>query len=150
MLAGEWIKYGVFSWLIALETLFSGCSMQSPSRTGFNRQVAISAQSVNTGKTLDSFEGVASYYGGRFHGKPTASGEIYNQEAFTGAHRSLPFGTILQVTNISNQRSVKIRINDRGPFKPTRVIDLSVAAARELKMLESGVAKVRVEVIKER
>ena len=88
--------------------------------------------------------GLASWYGRGFHGKLTASGEIFNQEKFTAAHRTLPWGSTVKVTNLVNGKSVEVRINDRGPAIKGR-IDLSRAAARALDMLESGIASVRVE-----
>ena len=91
--------------------------------------------------------GVASYYGGQHHGKKTANGEIFNMNKLTAAHRSLPFGTQVKVTNLSNQRSVVVRINDRGPYYQGRIIDLSLAAAERLEMVKSGIAKVKVEVL---
>ncbi|MFB8788197.1 MAG: septal ring lytic transglycosylase RlpA family protein [Potamolinea sp.] len=91
--------------------------------------------------------GLASWYGPGFHGNRSASGEIYNQNAMTAAHRSLPFGTYVQVTNMDNGRSVVVRINDRGPFIGGRVIDLSAAAARALGVTQTGVAPVRLDVL---
>ncbi|HLL24263.1 MAG TPA: septal ring lytic transglycosylase RlpA family protein [Kofleriaceae bacterium] len=89
--------------------------------------------------------GKASWYGGRHHGGPTASGERFNKRAMTAAHRSLPFGTRVRVTNLRNGRSVTVRINDRGPFTRGRIIDLSEAAAEKLDMIEAGVVPVRLE-----
>lgn len=94
-----------------------------------------------------SLQGTASYYGGKFHGRKTASGERYNQEALTAAHKTLPLGTKVRVTNLRNGESVDVKINDRGPYHKGRVIDLSKSAARELGMLGTGTAKVKVEVI---
>lgn len=91
--------------------------------------------------------GVASWYGPGFHGRRSASGEVYNQNALTAAHRSLPFGTNVQVTNLNNGRSVIVRITDRGPFVRGRVIDLSAAAARVLGVMHSGVAPVQLQVL---
>ncbi len=91
--------------------------------------------------------GLASWYGPGFNGRKTASGERFNQNAMTAAHRSLPFGTKVRVTNRNNGRSVVVRINDRGPFIRGRVIDVSAAAARSLGMVSSGVAPVTVEVL---
>ncbi|MEP0919299.1 septal ring lytic transglycosylase RlpA family protein [Leptolyngbya sp. DQ-M1] len=90
--------------------------------------------------------GMASWYGPGFHGNMSASGERFNQNALTAAHRTLPFGTIVQVTNLDNGRTVSVRINDRGPFSGDRVIDLSAGAARVLGLIQSGVAPVRLEV----
>lgn len=91
--------------------------------------------------------GVASYYGAELHGHRTASGARFNRHAMTAAHRTLPFGTQLRVTNLSNGKSVVVRINDRGPFVRGRIIDVSRAAAERLDMLRSGVAPVRIEAL---
>ncbi len=91
--------------------------------------------------------GYASWYGKDFHGKKTASGEPYNMYALTAAHRSAPFGTMLRVTNLSSGQATSVRVNDRGPFVKGRIIDLSLTAAREINVLGSGTAKVRLEVI---
>ena len=90
------------------------------------------------------FTGVASYYGPRLHGRLTANGERFDSQAMTAAHRTLPFGTCLRVVNLDTTRSVKVRVNDRGPYIHGRVIDLSMGAARKIGMLDSGVARVRV------
>ena len=87
----------------------------------------------------------ASWYGPRFHGRLTANGEIYNQNALTAAHKSLKFGTLLRITNTKTNKSVIVRINDRGPYIPGRQIDLSKAAAEELDVINSGVKKLKVE-----
>jgi rare lipoprotein A len=89
--------------------------------------------------------GLASWYGPRFHGKRTASGEIFNQHDFTAAHRTLPWGSKVKVTNIANGKSVEVRINDRGPFGKGRIIDVSRAAARVLGLVGSGITTVRIE-----
>ncbi|MBW2120661.1 MAG: septal ring lytic transglycosylase RlpA family protein [Deltaproteobacteria bacterium] len=88
--------------------------------------------------------GIASWYGGGFHGRQTASGEIYDMYEMTAAHRTLPLGTSVMVTNLENHRSVGVRINDRGPFVRGRIIDLSYAAARAIGMVEKGTARVEV------
>lgn len=89
----------------------------------------------------------ASYYADKFHGRKTANGEIFNMYDFTAAHKSLPFNSILKVTNISNGKSVTVRVNDRGPFVAGREIDLSKAAAQKLDMIGSGTAKVSIEIL---
>lgn len=94
------------------------------------------------------FEGVASWYGSQFQGQSTASGETFDKHSFTAAHRSLPFGTRVRVTYLKTGRSVIVYINDRGPHDPSRVIDLSRAAAEEIGILRAGVGKVRAEVLK--
>ena len=91
--------------------------------------------------------GTASWYGGEFHGRRTASREIYDMNDLTAAHNSLPMGTFVAVTNLNNGRSVVVRINDRGPFTKNRVIDLSYAAARAIDMIGTGTAPVRIEVL---
>jgi rare lipoprotein A len=94
-------------------------------------------------------QGIASWYGGRdgFEGKPTASGEIYDSSLLTAAHRELPLGSIVDVTNLDNGKTVRVRINDRGPFVFGRVIDLSRAAAGEIGLLGPGVGSVRLTVV---
>ncbi len=92
-------------------------------------------------------EGLASYYADKFHGRKTASGEIFDMHKLTAAHRTLPFGTKVKVTNLANDKSVIVRINDRGPFKLVRITDLSYGAAKEIDMIKSGTAKVRLEVL---
>ena len=91
--------------------------------------------------------GVASWYGPGFHGRPTASGEIYDQFKLTAAHRTLPLGSRVMVTNLHNDRSLEVSINDRGPFAKGRILDLSYAAARVLGVVGPGTAQVRLEVI---
>jgi rare lipoprotein A len=89
--------------------------------------------------------GLASWYGPGFHGKITASGEIFDQEKFTAAHRTLPWGSRVKVTNLANGKSVVVQINDRGPAVKSRIIDLSRAAARALGMVAAGTTPVQVE-----
>ena len=91
--------------------------------------------------------GTASYYGAKHHGKKTASGEPFNQHAMTAAHRRLPFGTRVKVTNLASNKTVVVRINDRGPHTRGRLIDLSRQAAEQLGMLRSGTARVRVQAL---
>ena len=92
--------------------------------------------------------GLAAYYSDSLHGKKTASGEIYDKEGLTAAHRHLPFGTMVKVTNLRNRKSAKLRINDRGPVGDSkRIIDLSKKGAQTIDMLKEGVQEVRVEII---
>jgi rare lipoprotein A len=96
----------------------------------------------------DSEEGLAVFYADNLHGKKTASGEMYDKNGSTAAHRQLPFGAIVRVTNMENRRYVDVRINDRGPFNSkNRIIDLSRSAAERLDMIRAGVVKVRIEVV---
>jgi rare lipoprotein A (peptidoglycan hydrolase) len=99
-------------------------------------------------RALSTLRGEASYYGKAFAGRKTASGETFEPERFTAAHRTLPFGTVLRVTRVSTKSVVYVRVNDRGPFgKKRRILDLSEAAAGELDMLRDGVCEVRIEVL---
>ena len=102
-------------------------------------------ETPTTGEDLGS--GDASYYGTELEGNPTASGEAFRSEGLTAAHRSLPLGSRIRVTNLRNGEAVVVRVNDRGPFAKNRVVDLSKAAAREIGMLRSGTARVRMELL---
>jgi len=92
-------------------------------------------------------QGMASWYGAQFNGRRTSDGEIYNMFQYTAAHRTLPFGTVVQVTNLNNGKQVDVRINDRGPFVANRIIDLSYAAAVAIGMIGTGTAPVRLDVV---
>ena len=98
--------------------------------------------------TLYKNDVTASFYAEKFHGKRTSNGEIFNMNDLTCAHKSLPFNTILKVTNLSNGKSVQVRVNDRGPFVAGREIDLSKAAAKKIGMINSGTAKVKIQIVK--
>lgn len=102
----------------------------------------------NPSPVLASVEGIASYYAHKFNGRQTASGEIYDMYGLTAAHPTYPMETIMRVTNLNNGRSVVIRINDRMPKHPDRIIDLSYGSAMKLDMLNSGLAKVRLDILK--
>jgi rare lipoprotein A len=112
------------------------------------RQVAVDPGRDTSGpQPLDVIRGKATFYADKFHGRKTASGERYDRDALTCAHRTLPFGSVLRVTNLDNNRSVLVRVNDRGPFSRGRVVDVSRAAARKLEMIRAGVVRVRVDVM---
>lgn len=136
--------------LIALIVAF-GCSQSVRFRIVDINQVSTNApeEIKNSPNQSNSklLSGKASYYGEKFHGRYTASGEVYDMNKYTAAHRTLMFGTTVKVTNLWNKKSVIVRINDRGPFKDNRLIDLSKAAARELDMIAAGVIDVRVEIL---
>lgn len=121
---------------VLLAAILVACS--SPSKPPRPKTRVGSAQ-------YDAYNGKASWYGGRHHGGPTASGERFNKNAMTAAHRSFPMGTRVRVTNLRNGRSVIVRINDRGPYAKGRIIDLSEAAAKQLDMIEAGVVPVKLE-----
>ncbi len=120
---------GVWAYLLIGGLLLVACA--SPRRAG--------------GRYVE--EGIASWYGPKFHGRRTASGEIFDMYKLTAAHPWLPFGTVVRVTNLENGLSVVVRINDRGPFVKGRIIDLSYAAAKKIRMLRQN-ARVRVEVLR--
>lgn len=95
------------------------------------------------------YYGYSSWYGDRFHGRKTASGELYDMHKLTAAHRELPFHTYLKVTNLQNNKTVIVKVNDRGPYKHNRIIDLSRAAAEKLDFIDQGLTRVRIEVLGE-
>ena len=97
------------------------------------------------GKVIE--EGLASWYGVPYHGRRAANGEIYDMNKLTAAHRTLPFNTVVRVRNLKNNRTADVRITDRGPFIEGRIIDLSLAAARDIDMVADGVARVRLELV---
>ena len=105
------------------------------------------AEGRSPGPMLEVFTGGATFYSDSFHGKKTANGERYNKNEFTAAHRSLPLGTIVRVTNLSNGNNLLVRINDRGPGKKKLILDVSRAAASKLNMIRRGVISVQVEVV---
>jgi rare lipoprotein A len=125
---------------VSIALLLSGCAKR--------KRVRIPAPLPPATVTVGAVEvGIASWYGHPYHGRRASSGEIYDMEKFTAAHRTLPFGSRVQVQNLGNDRSVEVRINDRGPFVEGRVIDLSRAAARAIRILGPGTARVRLEVL---
>lgn len=106
-----------------------------------------SSESEESSHVLQTIKGRASWYGARHHGRKTASGELFNKNSLTAAHRTLPFGTKVQVVNVKNGKSVIVKINDRGPFRRNLIIDLSQAAAGAIGMIRTGVAAVEVRVL---
>jgi rare lipoprotein A len=110
--------------------------------------VTLTAVSLSAGKKSGEQEGEASYYAQVLNGQKTASGEIYDKNAFTAAHRSLSFGTKVRVTYLKTGKSVDVVINDRGPFVKGRIIDLSRAAAEKIGLTEDGSGKVKLEILK--
>jgi rare lipoprotein A len=127
---------------VALALLVTGCAKKKRAATPPSAPRAVAALP----RIGDEESGVASWYGHPYHGRPSSSGEIYDMEQLTAAHRTLPFGTVVEVRNLDNGRAVSVRINDRGPFVEGRIIDLSHAAAREILMLGPGTANVRLRV----
>lgn len=127
-----------FTALLVLALLASGCARASTDAT-----------TAGITPTQERFtqSGKASYYARMHHGQRTANGETHDQNALVAAHRSLPFGTRVRVTNQQNGKQVVVRINDRGPFRRGRIIDVSRAAAAQLDMLDRGVVRVRIETL---
>jgi rare lipoprotein A len=109
--------------------------------------VPLSSRDPVTVHAGDTESGIASWYGVPYHGRRSASGEIYDMEKLTAAHPTFPFQTIVEVTNLDNGKRVIVRINDRGPFVKGRIIDLSHAAAKQIDLLGPGTARVRLKVI---
>ena len=105
----------------------------------------IPESSLSGSGKLRTEEGYASYYSDKFNGKQTSNGEVFNNSKYTAAHKKLPFGTMVRVTNLNNGKSVVVRINDRGPFVAGRIIDLSKAAATTLGMINAGTVKVSIQ-----
>jgi rare lipoprotein A len=124
--------------------LLSSCGIV---RTGTVFTGPVYDKDLETGAMLQA--GVASWYGHKFHGKTTANGETYNMDDFTAAHRTLPFNTVVRVTNQVNGKTVDVRINDRGPYVGDRIIDLSMRAAREIDMIGPGTAEVEIFLLQE-
>lgn len=126
---------------LLLAVFLCGCYMES--RPVYRSQ-GVTASLSTAGFTE---RGEASYYGEAFHGRTTANGEVFDMNGMTCAHPSLPFDTLLEVTNLDNGRTVTVRVNDRGPYAAGRIIDLSRGAAEELGMLVSGTASVELVVL---
>jgi rare lipoprotein A len=119
-----------------------GCGTSAPR---FRSEPHNTAPPRETG--IQQLSGIASYYADEFDGRTTANGERYDMHALTAAHRTLPFNTTVRVTNNDNGRSVVVRINDRGPFKDDRVIDLSLEAAQRIGLIANGTAPVKLEIL---
>ncbi len=127
-------------------TLWCGCLHRHHHGT-HNYPPAAPSANQPSAPIVQGEEGLASWYGHPYHGRPTSSGEIYNMYAMTAAHRTLPFGTEVRVHDLDNGQAVEVRINDRGPFVEGRIIDLSYSAAKAMGMLGAGTARVRLEIM---
>ncbi len=143
-------RAAIYFLLIIAIALTSGCFSRPRYRSSppgnDSEKTAADAPVIST---RDAFQvGLASYYAHKFHGRPTASGEIYNMYGLSAAHRELPLGTVIHVTHLGNGRSIKLKVNDRGPFVEGRILDLSLGAARRLDMVEEGVARVKIRIVK--
>jgi len=145
--------------LLVLLVLLVGCAPRYQTRVldtpetrelkGHEKPYIVNGQRYDPLRSHEGFaqDGIASWYGRDFDGKPTSNGEIYDMNAMTAAHKTLPLGVFVQVTNKSNGRRTVVRVNDRGPFVQGRIIDLSYAAARELGVVEPGTAPVHIEAL---
>jgi len=120
---------------------------QGVKKEGLKGEKPFSDAKIEKRESKEVQYGVASWYGGEFHGRPTSSGEVYDMYQLTCAHNTLPLGTIVMVTNLENGRTLELKVNDRGPFVKERIIDVSYAAAQMLGIWEKGTALVKVEVI---
>lgn len=127
--------------IIAISLLLLSFWMTACANTRVQSSLQVKKGTLASSKPSEVLVGKVSWYGTPFHGRRTANGEIYNMYAMTAAHKSLPFGTRLLVVNPTNDRSLVVRINDRGPYIAGRIVDLSYAAAKELDMVGSGVAQ---------
>ena len=128
--------------IVVMGVLLFGCGEKKRVRAAAPPAAPAGAAALYSGET-----GIASWYGHPYHGRHAASGEVYDMEKLTAAHRTLPFGVQMRVHNLTNDKTVDVRINDRGPFVDGRIIDLSRAAARAIGMLGPGTARVRLEML---
>jgi len=139
--------------LMFLIACSSSARFTSAGNAGYSGSIAVNPNpDKNTQEVKvipgEVIKGFASFYGDEFDGRLTSNGEVFDQDKFTAAHKTLPFGTRLRVTNLRNNKSVYVRVNDRGPFVAGREIDLSRAAAENIDMVGEGVAKVAITILK--
>ncbi len=118
-----------------------------PEKKEVKKEKSVPGAKIEKRESKEVQFGVASWYGGEFHGRATSSGEVYDMYQLTCAHNTLPLGTVVMVTNLENGRSLELKVNDRGPFVKERILDVSYAAAQMLGMWEKGTAPVKVEVV---
>ncbi len=142
---------------ISLAVLFFGCAASPRFTSRGDASVVSNSGKADTAAVYSNVEnetilkteiGVASYYAEPFHGRKTANGEIYDMNGLSAAHPTFPLGSVARVTNLKNGRAVILKINDRMPQRPDRIVDLSLGAAKELDMLKDGLAKVRIDILK--
>lgn len=131
--------------IVLLSATFVSCS--SAIRFSSENSNGSAKDIIGTKSGEQTFYGKASYYADKFHGRQTENGETFDQNKLTAAHKTLPFGTIVLVENLTNGKKVTVRINDRGPFVSGRIIDLSKKAAEEIDMVNDGVVDVKIAII---
>lgn len=142
-------RFHAADWILLL-FLLQGCSLVGGSSApGLSPSPEPSAAEAPPPGRLVGWTqtGVASWYGNPFHGRRTASGEVYDMNRLTAAHQTLPFGTRVRVENLDNGKTITVRINDRGPFARSRILDVSRRAARDLRMVGPGTARIRITVL---
>jgi rare lipoprotein A len=134
------------AYIVFIILFFYGCS--STSRYSGSNDNSESNIRYKSSDVLETETGTASFYANEFNGKKTANGEVYDMNGLTAAHPSFPYNTVVKVTNLDNGKSIEVRINDRMPNFKGRIIDLSFAAARKIEMINAGVQKVKLEVLR--
>jgi rare lipoprotein A len=141
------VKIKCFRSLAAFSVALASAAAVAQNQRPASAPTAVSAPAAARADQPRIDIGKITYYGRKFAGRTTASGERFDPNAMTMAHKTLPFGTVVRVTNLANKRSVELRVNDRGPFIPGRVGDVSNAAAQQLRMIHRGVVRAKLEVI---
>jgi rare lipoprotein A len=134
------------AYIVLIILFFYGCG--STSRYSGSNDNSESNIRYKSSDVLETETGTASFYANEFNGKKTANGEIYDMNGLTAAHPSYPFNTVVKVTNLDNGKSIEVRINDRMPNFKGRIIDLSLAAARKIEMINAGIQEVKLEVLR--
>lgn len=137
----------MFRWLMIISLLSISCLNSPRYRTGSLPAKKGQIPLATKGKHAKVLYGVSSYYGDDFHGKLTANGEVYDMYGVTAAHKTLPLNTVARVTNMENDKSIILRINDRGPYVAGRILDCSYGAAKKLDFIIQGTTKVKIEII---
>ncbi len=135
----------IFIFLLSLHACSANVQYRKSRVDSTAGQNTSTAKKYYTGQVLT---GMSSYYGKKFHGRKTSNGDVFDMYKLTAAHRFLPFNSIIEVTNLANGRSVRVRVNDRGPFVKNRILDLSYAAARKIGLTGTGVGKVKIRIIR--
>ncbi len=141
------MKYSIFIYLFILFSCTPSPRYNPSSPLTVKKTKVRSIKKNNYDKSKKILKGISSYYGPKFHGKLTANGEIFDMYGLTAAHKTLPLNTIIRVTNLKNDKSLILRINDRGPYVGNRILDCSYGAAKKLDFVKEGTVEVRIEVI---